>query len=69
MTEPLTIAYIAAVPPTLVAGASVFVGLRNSKKADSIHVLVNSNLTAVKADLALALERVAKLEQLLTERK
>jgi hypothetical protein len=36
-----------------------------TKKTDEIHILVNSNLAAVKADLALANQRVQKLETML----
>lgn len=35
-------------------------------KLDAIHELTNSNLHAVKADLIIANERIAKLELLLT---
>lgn len=38
-----------------------------AKKTDEIHVLVNSNLTAVKADLAIALGQIEKLEKLLMD--
>ena len=66
------IAAIAAVPPTIVAWAT----LRQSKlnagkadvlvqKADEIHTLTNSNLTRVTAELALANDRIAKLEELI----
>lgn len=65
MTDSVSLALIGGIAPTLAALGGLFVSLRNSKKSDEIHVLVNSNLTAVKADLALALERVDKLEKLL----
>lgn len=65
MTDPIAFALIGGIAPTLAALGGLFVAIRNSKKSDEIHVLVNSNLTAVKADLALALERVDKLEKLL----
>ncbi len=35
------------------------------QKTDEIHVLTNSNLTALKADLALALQRITQLEEAL----
>jgi hypothetical protein len=71
VTEPVTIALIVAIPPTLVAVVTLIVGIYNAKeikhKSDEIHILVNSNLTKVKSDLALALERVAKLEKLISD--
>jgi hypothetical protein len=36
--------------------------LRNAHKLTEIHVLVNSNLQAVKDDLATALERIEELD-------
>mgnify|MGYP001619542363 CR=1 FL=1 len=42
--------------------AGLIVSLRNSVKADSIHVLVNSNLHQVQSDLAVALHRISTLE-------
>lgn len=48
--------------------------MKQTEKADSqtrqlteIHSLVNSNLTEVKADLAIALDRIQILETLLTK--
>lgn len=61
MTEAVQIACVVAVPPTLVAIAGLIQSMRNGKKSDQIHVLVNSNLTAVKADLDLANQRIAGL--------
>lgn len=66
MTDPVYIALIAAVPPTLVALGAFIVGIINSIKANKIHVLVNSNLSAVKTDLAIANERIVGLQALLT---
>jgi len=45
------VALFVAIPPTILAW-------RNSEKADQIHTLVNSNLSTVKADLALANQRI-----------
>ena len=39
-----------------------------SRQLRQIHVLVNSNLTQVKADLAIALNRIGILETLLSQR-
>ena len=60
-------ALIISIAPTLASLGTLYIGLRNGTKADAIHVLVNSNLTKVKTDLALALERVVNLEALLTK--
>jgi hypothetical protein len=57
-----------ALPPTITAAASVVVSLRNGKKADQIHVLVNSRLTEVLGDLAEAKEKIGKLEGVLATR-
>jgi hypothetical protein len=65
MTEPVQIALTVATAPTILAIGTLIVGIRNSNKADEIHILVNSNLTSVKADLTLALDRVKKLEDML----
>ncbi len=57
-------ALVAAVPVTITAIAGLLVSLRNGQKADlaavkqqEIHVLVNSNLTKVKAAALLGLLR------------
>lgn len=69
MTDSLGSSIVLSVAPTIAALATliatVFVGFKANKKADSIHTLVNSNLSRVQADLKLALERVDKLEALL----
>jgi hypothetical protein len=54
MTEAIWVALVASLTPSLVALGALMQGRRNGRKADEIHVLVNSNLTAVKTDLALA---------------
>ena len=57
---PVLVAMIAAIPPTLVA----YVAWRAlEKKTDEIHVLVNSNLSKVKADLASAVEEIRLLHR------
>lgn len=80
MTDIVEIALIAGLPPTLAAVGTLVVSLRNSQKhddektkvdeistkADEIHVLVNSNMTEIKAKLAASELRVQKLEELLT---
>jgi len=63
----IAIAGIAAIPPTLVAWGALRQSQKNAAKSDEIHVLVNSNLASVKADLKIAQERIEKLEALLTK--
>jgi|GEM_PF-2127775 len=60
MTDVIVVALIAAVPATVAAA----VGVSNSRKANQIHVLVNSNMTALKSDLAIANSKIEDLEQL-----
>jgi hypothetical protein len=61
MTDIVIVALIAASPGVIAAIASI----RNGKKADDIHLLVNSNLTAVKDQLAAALTKVESLEKVI----
>ncbi len=70
MTDAVLVGLIAAVPATVAAFAS----WRNGRKADvaagkiaEIHVLTNSNLTAVKTDLALANSHIAELQMLVNK--
>ncbi len=65
MTDAVVLAIVAALPPTLAAVGAVIVSVRNGRKSDEIHVLVNSNMTAVKAELVRANTRIETLEGLL----
>lgn len=72
--KPVLVALITIVPTTMIAVAVLFTSISNNRKADQIitktdeiHVLTNSNLSAVKTDLMLANERIQKLEKLLTD--
>jgi len=67
MTEVIIVAVIVSLPPTLAAVGALIIGIVNGSKSDKIHVLVNSNLAKVQANLKLAEERVNKLEQLLAK--
>jgi hypothetical protein len=73
LTDPTILAIIAAVPPTLLALAAFMQSFKNNilskdrsaktnAKIDEVHVLANSNLTRVRADLAVALKRIETLE-------
>ena len=74
MSDAVLIALIVAVPPTIAAVAAWRQGKANGQKADAltvkaeeIHVLTNSNLSTVKADLAKANTRIESLEALVTK--
>lgn len=69
MTPVILLALIAAIPPTLAAIAAFIVGMVNSGKADKIHILVNSNLSEVKANLIIAEKRITLLEQIIVDLK
>lgn len=58
---------LTALPPTLVALAGLIVSVVNSVKANKIHVLVNSNMSKVQADLAGANQRIEKLQTIITK--
>ncbi len=55
------IAIISAVASTVAA----LISFKNGKKADAIHILVNSNLTTVKDDLAAARLEILHLQDML----
>ena len=59
----LVVALIAAIPPTLMAFVSLLKSQENGRKADQIHVLVNSNLTNVKQELADANKHIVQLQK------
>ena len=65
MSDAAQLAVISSIAPTIMALAAFVVGVRNSRKADVIHTLVNSNLTKVKADLELANQKILELATLL----
>lgn len=73
MTDTALIALIGIVPTTIAAITAAVVSIRNGRKADKlatkteeIHVLTNSNLAAVKAELKSANDRIVGLEKLIT---
>jgi hypothetical protein len=57
MTDIVLVALIGAVPATVAAISSLF----NGRKTEEIHTLVNSNLDAVKLELAQAKKQIALL--------
>jgi hypothetical protein len=45
MSDPVLVALIAGVPPTLLAGAALIAAIRNGAKIQSVHLSLNSRLT------------------------
>lgn len=64
MSTEIWITGLSILPPTIAALAALIVSLRTDRKASEIHVLVNSNLTALKAELAWVKEELAKMHRL-----
>lgn len=56
-----------ALPPTIAAVAGLIVSLRNSKKANAIHVLVNSKMTEALKDVALAKAEIVELKAVIAK--
>lgn len=63
MSDVVLVALIAAVPATIGA----IVSWVNGQKANSIHKLVNSQLSAVKAELVGALIKIEDLQDLIVK--
>ena len=68
MTDATLTILATAAAPTIAATAAFIVSIVNSIKANKIHVLVNSNLTQVKNDLAAAMGEIHELRKELSER-
>lgn len=66
MTDLVTIAMIAAVPPTVAAGCALAVGVMNHWQGSAIHVLVNSNMAEMKKDLTDAHNEIKTLREMIT---
>lgn len=45
MSDPVLIALIAAIPPTMVAGGAVLLGIVNRRGIKDLHIDVNSRMT------------------------
>ena len=61
MTEAVQLALIAMVVPTIVAAGTLYVSVKNSKKSDEIHTMVNGNNTAMLREISDLKTRVAGL--------
>ena len=66
MVQALFVALIMAIAPTVIA---IVAWHRLSEKADTIHGLVNSNLSTVKMELAKALAEISGLKVEITSLK
>ena len=64
MNDPVKIAVIVAVAPTLLALAAVVNSLRNSRKLDNIHIDLNSRLTQLLAASATSERATGRAEGL-----
>ncbi len=64
---PPTMLALAALIPTLLTTLTAVLSYRNGKKSDAIHVLANSTLTKVQADLAAANMRIEELQELVSK--
>lgn len=60
---------IAAVPAILAGIGSIIVSLRNSSKLTEIHTLTNSNLTKVKTQLDIAMQKIEGMNDLISNMK
>lgn len=65
---PIAVAFMAAIPPTLVATAALVTVLRQQHtltethaEVGKVHTLVNSQMTTLKADLAIAQQQIEQL--------
>jgi len=77
MAEPhdILIALIVTLPPTLTALGALLITWRQNRTLEAtqagvndVHLLVNSQLTTLKADLAIANQRIADLMMLIDQR-
>jgi hypothetical protein len=62
MSDPVQIALIAGVPPTLVAAAALVASVLNHKKIQELHVIVNSRLTELLNETRIASHAEGKAE-------
>lgn len=63
MTDAVLVALLAAVPPTIAALAAMRVAMRNLRKSDEIHILVNGNLQATKEALTQSSESLIAAQE------
>jgi hypothetical protein len=72
MSEAVKIAVIAAIPAVLAAIGSILgllVGRRNTHKIDVVHTLVNSQMTAVRAELCVAEQKIVDLQEFILDQR
>jgi hypothetical protein len=62
VTDLVTVALIASVPPTVAALGALTLGVLNHRQGNAIHVLVNSKMTEVVEALRVEKAKSAALE-------
>lgn len=62
MKSDITMALIAAVPPTIAGIAALIVSLRNTRDIQKLHVIVNSRLTELLSETAKASRAQGQLD-------
>jgi len=67
MTDNFMFTLFIGLPLIFFAVATFALSIQNRFKVQEVHALVNSRLTEVQADLAIALNRVKKLEAQIVE--
>ncbi len=65
MSDPVQLALLASIAPTITAAAGLIVGILNREKVKEIHTLTNSNLHKVVAELAEAKLKIGALEAII----
>lgn len=69
MTNDQLVIIIAAIPTILAGIGSIIVSLRNSTKLTEIHTLTNSNLSKVKTQLDIAMQKIEGMNDLIQQMK
>ena len=65
MTEVVKLALIGATPLTLTAIGGIWIGLRSSRKLDTIHDVTNHNWSELKGELKVAQTEIVGLKNLI----
>jgi hypothetical protein len=62
MSDPVLIAIIAAIPPTVVAGGAVILGMANRRGIKDLHIDVNSRMTQLLEQKGIAAKAEGRRE-------
>ena len=54
MSDPVMIALITAIPPTMVAAGAVYLGLKNHRGIEDLHISVNSRMDQLLKERGIA---------------